>query len=151
MNMLMNVFEHIKDDVVELNRNTPDRITPYYIELCVQDQKKPTTAVIQSDMINAFYQVTGISRLDIYVDKLEVKYVEEGLHDRYIQNLYFLSASNMGGCWPLLPIMLCQELFFWTYNTFIVYPYVSLRFYHNPSCVYCSVYIVFRKSMVKRI
>ena len=147
----MNVFEHIKDDVVELNRNTPDRITPYYIELCVQDQKKPTTAVIQSDMINAFYHVTGISRLDIYVDKLEVKYVEEGLHDRYIQDLYLHYNSYWGGCWPLLPFILWREFFVWTYNTFIVYPYVSLRFFHNPSCLYCSVYIVFRKSMVKRI
>lgn len=147
----MNVLEHIKDEVVELNRNTSDRITPYYQELCIQDQEKPTTVVTESDTINAFYQVTGISRLDIYVDKLELKYVEEGFYDRYIQSLYFCSDSYWGGCWPLLPIMLCRELFVWSYNTFIVYPYVSLMYFRNPPCVYCSVYIVFRKSMVKRI
>ena len=147
----MDVFEEIKNDVIELNATSKNRVDVFYADLLFQDRTAPKNSYNKSDMINAFYQVTGISPLKIYVDELKVNFIEEGFHDRYIQSLYCSYSREWGGFWTILPFILFGDLFCWFYNSFFVYPYSSIRFLYNPRCVYCNLSIIFRKSSVQQL
>ena len=142
------IFENIREEVVELNVNSQDTITVFNKIITFQDKSSSKLPVDKNILKKAFYQITGISPLQVYLDELIVDCKEEGLYDRHIQSLYLPYTKEMGGFWPVLPFMLCSDLFCWIYNSVCVYPYSLFVFFHNPLCVRCFVHIVFRKSMI---
>lgn len=142
------VFENIREEVVELNANSQNTITVFNKEITFPEKCAPKLPDDKNIMKKAFYQITGISPLHVYLDELTVGFKEEGIYDRHIKSMYYTYTKEWGGFWPILPCMLCNDLFAWISNTFFVYPYSLIMYSHNPQCVRCSVKIVFRKTMV---
>lgn len=151
MDLLMDVFENIKHDVVDLINNNENRIVVFNAELLLTNKKISKEPVNKNEMINLFYQTTGFSQLKIYVDELRVNFEEEGYYDKHINTLYCHYNNYMGGSPIFLPCILLSDLTCWIYNTFFIYPYVSICYFNNPKCVNSTVFIVLRKSSVQQI
>lgn len=150
MELIVDIFQSIKTDVIEMIETNQN--TTFDFQTSVQIPKKsqllPTKSITKKMMTDAFYDVSNVSPLEIYVDNIDINYREENLYKNEINNHYKKYTRELGGCPFLLPCFVMNDLFAMFYNNIIIYPYVLLRYMHNPKYYFFYIKISLRKSMV---
>jgi len=152
---LIEIFRCIKKDIKEEIRTNENTKFTFCTSLEYPENSKTngrnitTTSEQTMSIHELFYKVMDLSPLEIYIEKdIKINTSNFRFYDAEIQRYYRGYTREMGGMALFLPWMIASDLLSFCYNNLVILPFVTLRYWNNPTYYRTTIQIPLRRSLV---